>query len=106
MPKGGVNRTAEHAQNATNPLARGDAPRLGSFEADGIMCGSQGGFVTQLRQKVLDELHFRNYSTETIWMYISAVREFVGYIGRLPERVGPEEIRRYQKYLRRERVSA
>jgi site-specific recombinase XerD len=62
--------------------------------------------VTQLRQRLLEELQRRNYSSETIRLYVSAVKDFAGYFGRSPERLGPKEIREYQTYLLKERKLA
>jgi integrase/recombinase XerD len=60
--------------------------------------------VTQLRQKMLEELQRRNYSSETIRLYMSAVKEFAEQFGRSPERLGPDEIRQHQNYLLKERT--
>ena len=59
--------------------------------------------MTKLRTKMLEELQRRNYSSETIRLYISAVKEFAEHFGRSPERLGPEEIRQHQNYLLTER---
>lgn len=59
--------------------------------------------MTQLRQKMLDELQRRNYSQSTTRSYIHAVEDFANYFHRSPERLGPEHIRQYQAYLFRER---
>jgi integrase/recombinase XerD len=59
--------------------------------------------VTQLRKKMLEELQRRNYSSETIRLYISAVKEFAEQFSRSPERLGPDEIRQHQHYLLTER---
>ncbi len=55
--------------------------------------------MTQLRQRMLEELQRRNYSSETIRLYIHAVKEFAACFRRSPEQLGPEEIRQYQHHL-------
>jgi integrase/recombinase XerD len=55
---------------------------------------------------MLEELQRRNYSSETIRLYISAVKEFAQYFHRSPEKLGPEHIRQYQNYLFKERKLA
>jgi integrase/recombinase XerD len=59
--------------------------------------------VTQLRQRTLEELQRRNYSQETTRSYIHAVKQFAEYFGKSPEKLGAEEIRRYQLYLLNEK---
>jgi integrase/recombinase XerD len=59
--------------------------------------------VTQLRQRMLEELQRRNYSQATTRSYIFAVKQFAEYFGRSPEKLGAEEIRRYQLYLLNEK---
>jgi hypothetical protein len=50
---------------------------------------------------VLDELQRRN-SPATICDYILAIKQFADYFGRSPERLGAEEIRRFETYLIKE----
>jgi len=59
--------------------------------------------VTRLRQRTLEELQRRNYSPETTRSYIHAVKQFAEYFGKSPEKLGAEEIRRYQLYLLNEK---
>jgi integrase/recombinase XerD len=55
--------------------------------------------VTQLRQKMLEELQRRNYSHRTAKTYLRIVRDFAKYFHRSPDKLGPEQIRHYQAYL-------
>jgi integrase/recombinase XerD len=59
--------------------------------------------VTQLRQRMLEELQRRNYSQATTRSYILAVKQFAEYFGQSPEKLGAEEIRRYQLHLLNEK---
>src|SRR6201987_4537540 len=56
-----------------------------------------------LRQRMLYELQRRNYSPSTIRGYLGAVRQFAEYFHRSPEQLGPEHLRRYQRYLLQEK---
>jgi len=61
--------------------------------------------VTQLRQKMLEELQRRNYSHRTAKTYIRIVREFATYFHRPPDKLGPEQIRQYQAHLFQKKLS-
>ena len=45
--------------------------------------------MTQLRQKMLEELQGRNYSHRTAKTYIRIVREFTTYFHQPPDKLGP-----------------
>ena len=62
--------------------------------------------MTQLRKKMLEELQRRNYSTKTIHNYLRTVKDFAKYFGKSPDTLGPDELRRYQVYLLKERKLA
>jgi integrase/recombinase XerD len=62
--------------------------------------------VTLLRQRMLEELQRRNYSPATTRGYILAVKQFAAYFGKSPDRLGAEELRRFQLYLLNERKLA
>ena len=55
--------------------------------------------MTQLRQKMLEELQRRNYSHRTAKTYLRIVCDFAKYFHRSPDKLGPEQIRQYQAYL-------
>jgi integrase/recombinase XerD len=55
--------------------------------------------MTQLRQRMLEELQRRNYSTGTIRLYLQHVAAFAQHFHRSPDQLGAEEIRRYQLFL-------
>jgi integrase/recombinase XerD len=62
--------------------------------------------MTPLRQRMLHELQRRNYSPCTIRGYLGAVSQFAEYFRRSPEQLGPDHLRRYQRYLLQERKLA
>src|SRR5215468_3629871 len=55
--------------------------------------------MTQLRQRMLEELQRRNYSSGTIRLYIQHVAAFAQHFHRPPDQLGAEEIRQYQLFL-------
>jgi site-specific recombinase XerD len=55
--------------------------------------------MTQLREKMLEELQRRNYSHRTAKTYIRIIRDFAKHFHQPPDKLGPEQIRQYQAYL-------
>jgi integrase/recombinase XerD len=55
---------------------------------------------------VLDELQRRNYSPATTRGYIHTIKQFAEYFGKSPDRLGGEEIRRFELHLLREKQLA
>lgn len=55
--------------------------------------------MTPLRQRMIDDLRFRNRSPRTIETYVSHVVRFAKFHGRSPDLLGPEDVRAYQKHL-------
>ena len=62
--------------------------------------------MTDLRKRMLEELQRRNYSPETTRLYLFAVKDFAGYFGQRPDKLGPEHLRQYQLHLLNERKLA
>jgi integrase len=62
--------------------------------------------VTQLLQRLHDELVRRHYATTTRESYLRIVRAFHRHAGGRLDRVGPDDLRRYQVYLLEERKLA
>src|SRR5215813_1535872 len=55
--------------------------------------------MTALRKRMLEELQRRNYSSETTRAYLFAVKDFAGYFGKPPDKLGQEHLRQYQLHL-------
>ena len=62
--------------------------------------------MTQLRQRMLEELQRRNFSPSTIRAYIRTVREFAEYFHKPPDQLGAEELRQFQLHMLRDRKLA
>ena len=62
--------------------------------------------MTQLLQRLHDELVRRNYATTTRQGYLRIVKAFHRHTGHRLDRVGPDDLRRYQVYLLEERKLA
>jgi hypothetical protein len=55
--------------------------------------------VTELRQRMLEDLRIRNYSPATCRTYIAHVAAFARHFGRSPEKLGPSHVRQWQLEL-------
>jgi integrase/recombinase XerD len=62
--------------------------------------------MTGLRRRMFEELRLRNYSPNTIEVYLRCIANFAHYFRVSPDRLGPEHIREYQLFLvERKKVS-
>jgi site-specific recombinase XerD len=59
--------------------------------------------MTQLRQRMLEELQRRNFSETTIETYLRVVEDFARYFGKRPDRLNQDDIRKYQVHLLQKR---
>ncbi len=62
--------------------------------------------MTQLRQRMVEDMQVRNLSTNTQRTYTGQVSLFARHFGRSPEGLGAEDIRAYQVYLTNEKKLA
>jgi integrase/recombinase XerD len=62
--------------------------------------------MTELRRRMLEELRLRDYSPNTIEVYLRSVANFARHFSAPPDRLGPQHIRQYQLFLvQRKKVS-
>ena len=59
--------------------------------------------MTKLKQRMLDDLHIRNYAPTTVDCYVRSVTEFAKHFNKPPDQLGPEEIRAWQLFLLQEK---
>ena len=52
--------------------------------------------ISPLRQRMIDDMVLRGFSTDTQRGYIGAVAGFAAFLGRSPDQAGVEDLRRYQ----------
>ena len=62
--------------------------------------------MTQLIQRMREELIRRNYATTTIQSYTKAVEHFERHVDIPLDQIGPDDIRSYHAYLLEERKPA
>jgi site-specific recombinase XerD len=60
---------------------------------------SKEHLMTPLRERMIQDMRLRNYSPKTIKSYVRSVRDFAQYFDSSPDKLGIEQVRRYQVYL-------
>src|SRR3712207_9306788 len=62
--------------------------------------------MTHLRQRMIEDLHIRNFSPHTIEAYIRCVANFAKHFNKSPDKLGPEHVRDYQLFLLQQRKAS
>ena len=55
--------------------------------------------ISPLRQRMLDDMSIRNFTSDTQREYIRAVKRLAAFLGRSPDTATPEELRSFQLHL-------
>ena len=55
--------------------------------------------MTPLRKRMIEDLRIRNYSSNTIDVYVRSVAQFATFHRQSPDRLGPEDVRTYQVHM-------
>ena len=55
--------------------------------------------ISPLRQRMIDDMTFRNMSPSTQKVYVRAVGNFSAFHGRSPDKFGVEDVRKYRLHL-------
>jgi len=59
--------------------------------------------MTELRQRMLEELQRHNYSKETIRLYLFRIQDFARHFRKSPDQLTQEHMREFQLYLLNDR---
>jgi site-specific recombinase XerD len=70
------------------------------------MTDKHRGAISPLRQRMIEDMTIRGFTTDTQRGYICAVRDFAAFLGRSPDRGDAEDLRRYQLHMRSTGASA
>ena len=62
--------------------------------------------MTELRQRMIEDLRVRNYSRHTEMAYVRYVRRFAEYFGRSPVELGPDDVRGFLVHLEKNGASS
>ena len=55
--------------------------------------------ISPLRQRMLDDMSVRRFTSDTQRDYIRAVKRLAAFLGRTPDTATPEELRAFQLHL-------
>lgn len=59
--------------------------------------------MTSLRQRLIEDICLRNFSSRTVEAYVPAVAHLARHYGRSPEQISGEQVRQYLLYMVQER---
>lgn len=62
--------------------------------------------MSQLRQRMVEEMQMRRFSVRTQESYLAAMTKLVKYVGKAPDQISSEEMRQYFLYLTNEKQLA
>lgn len=62
--------------------------------------------TTALRRRMEQDMRIRNYSERTIRTYVDWISALARHFGKSPDRLGPEEVRLWQVYLKEEKKAS
>lgn len=62
--------------------------------------------MTLLRERYIEDMRLRNFAENTINNYVRAVRQFAEYFKTSPDRLTPDQLRKYLVYLSTEKKAA
>lgn len=62
--------------------------------------------MTPLRERFIEDLRLRNFAENTIDSYVRAIRQFADYYKTSPEKLTPDQLRKYLVYLSTEKKAA
>jgi len=62
--------------------------------------------MTQLRQRMIEDMQLRGLSETTQTAYVGAVKQLAGHYGKSPDLISQEELRQYFLYLKNDKQAS